>query len=361
MLAAGIGAYAGTANLADSALFVAVIIGFRNVRIKPALAWILVLAGPAFLSAAWSVEPAETLLLAARVAGIVVIANSKTWHVPARHSLWLLAAMAVAAVSLYGSPGGAGLSQNAVTMGELGLVGVLTGNLAAMVGSIPLLSSTGTRGPIGAAIIFALAARRRKVFLVVAVAMAWWWIYASAGDITYRITDADFVMASLVDRANSQIVTDDTPAVATEQTDALAVDGAERPRVHWFGYGVGSFNERTGRQRPHSVPATLIYELGILAVVPLVGLAVLLATKLPWPHALALAALYGTLTETPAGAAIGAYTILLLVLFSKEKHFGMAYQSAWTVFETAIWNRLFPCRARFSPPGRGLFLSWRRR
>jgi len=282
--------------------------------------WILVIAGTPLLSAAWSDFPEQTFALAGRVAFVVALANTRTWFISSKPATLLLLLMAAAATAAYGQGRHYPVpSTNAVTTSELGLVALLSGSWPAMFVSIPLLSSLATRGALAAAVIFALTSRSRFAILVVALAVGWWFIYAAANPVgiaagTARLTDLDFVGASVVDRANSSVVTDGSASVETADSRKIAdkaiqegrIDAIERPQVHSTGYGIGAFNEKTGRQRPHNVPGVLIYELGIFAVPVLLGLAVALATKVPWPHAVALGAMYSLMIETPAGAAIGA-------------------------------------------------------
>ncbi len=110
------------------------------------------------------------------------------------------------------------------------------------------------------------------------------------------LTDSMEIRTGLVDIGGSVMIVDGNGfEITTDPTKYT------EPRFTLTGYGNGNYIAVTGLVRPHNVPLLMVYEMGILAIVPFVlfGWAVL-TRRIPWAAALSMFLLWQVVEEPAA-------------------------------------------------------------
>ncbi len=242
--------------------------------------WALILAIPIGLSAIWSPVPIDGVTAAIRIVAIA-FAGRSILNGDRSDGVWIslgfiaglaIQTLALASVGwLHDRP--AGLSLNAYILGEAGLaVFMLTAwryksyKWAALATATIYIVLSSTRSTAIGLLAYAIATRNIKIaaagITISALFIAWAF---SFGGTAGRLSSE-----ALEESAEQRVGTFQGDDFARQQVEsAFGTDVPEQDRsLRLFGYGWGGYLPSTGLTRPHNVAAMLVWELGILALIP---------------------------------------------------------------------------------------------
>ena len=368
--------FTGGALLADIALFVLCLATRRR---PPAWVWLIAL--PIGVTSFWASTWWVPLWTAARVVGLGVVFAG--WRprinmVAAGYCTMLLAqTMGLLVVMEHYRP--AGYTDNASVLGQAGLVAILIAPVAGMpvaamalaTGGITLGLST-ARASLLSVAVFAVV-RPGWIPIFIGVITAGFVVAASGASGQWDRYSVRGILVTLSDRGEHLGFTMTAATPRDELLDGRALEVARRragegpkarvtvtdadmaeaerqtpynaPRFTLWGYGYDSFVDRTGTQRPHTVPVIMAYEIGVLAL-PLLGVVAwaLWTRRLPLTFALVMAPLWLFTEEQwshPGGHYMLAVMVLAAVALKQQGHKTTAdYVRAVGVWLHTAANRL---------------------
>ncbi len=242
--------------------------------------WALILALPIGLSAIWSPVPIDGISAALRIVFVAFAARS-IMNGDRSDGVWLslgfIAGLAIQTAGLatvgWLHDRQAGLSLNAYVLGEAGLaVFMLTSwrhNLpkwAALFTVTIYIVLSGTRSTALGLLAYALATRNIKILAsaaVISTLFIGWGLFFGGNPDRLSIPN----MASTAEKRIATITGGELARVDVQSAFGDDIEFTE-PKLRLFGYGWGGYGASTNLQRPHNVAAMLIWELGVLAVIP---------------------------------------------------------------------------------------------
>ena len=288
--------------------------------------WALLLALPIGISALWSPVPVDGMTAAIRIL-VVSFAARSFINGDRSGGLWLglgfavgLALQTVAlAATGWDTNRPPGLTLNAFLLGEAGLTAFMlvawrhSYRWPLLITSALYIVLSGTRSTALAVMAFGITTRSREIALYAAVITATFVIWSFIGPSQGRQLNPEALQSAAESRVASITGTE---AARQSVVDAYGDEiPYQEPRLKLFGYGWGGYLPSTGLQRPHNVLAMLIWELGILAVVPLVVLLWALWRRwLPIPVLIGFG-IVGAVSDDLASRPEAQYMLTAVILF----------------------------------------------
>ena len=290
--------------------------------------WSLAIAGAVAVSIFQSADPHATAGVAIRILAVATLFThyARDWK-PTDFMLgvaWGLLGQTAALVMLWplAPARAAGFTANASELTQIGFIAFAvvppyassTRWAALATAAITLAASGGRAGIVTAGLWGAGSLSWRRwidtaiVLAVVAVALVW------SGQAA-RWTDAGDIRAAVEDRIDlvlpdAEPVTGPAQAAVQAAVDLYGVETVyHQATITPTGYGAGAMFRATAAQRPHNWPQVVVFELGALAVIPLVVFGWAVSTgRLPVVPLLAIAPL-AMLSEEMMAVPAGHYAL----------------------------------------------------